>query len=211
MKRLLLAALALLISAPAMAQSVGTYVDSTTGVTQRALGVTLVGGTVASTGTATPADAVSNTNVNAMRTQGYDMVFNGTSWDRVRGDTNGLVSIPALTSTYWRFAGAAGGIVNTTTAVTVKAAAGAGIRNYVSGMQCSADPLGAATEFVIRDGASGTVMYRSKIQTSGTPDGREITFTPPLKGTANTLVEIATLTASVTGGVYCNLQGFTGN
>ena len=30
-------------------------------------------------------------------------------------------------------------------------------------------------------------------------------------GTANTLVEIVTLTASVTGSVYCNLQGYTGS
>lgn len=32
-----------------------------------------------------------------------------------------------------------------------------------------------------------------------------------LRGTANTLVEIVTLTASVTGSVYCNLQGYTGS
>lgn len=30
-------------------------------------------------------------------------------------------------------------------------------------------------------------------------------------GTANPLVEIVTLTASVTGSVYCNLQGYTGS
>ena len=38
-----------------------------------------------------------------------------------------------------------------------------------------------------------------------------LTFNPPLRGTANTLVEIVTLTASVTGSVYCNLQGYTGS
>lgn len=31
----------------------------------------------------------------------------------------------------------------------------------------------------------------------------------PLKGTANTLVELVTLTASVTGAGYCNVQGYT--
>ncbi len=175
------------------------------------LRVAVVNGAVATTGTATPADALSNTNVNAARTQGFGMVYNGTTWDRQRGDTNGTVSIPALTATYWNYAAAAGGIVNTTTAVTVKAAAGASIRNYISSMQCSSDALGAATEFAIRDGAAGTVLYRSKFQTVGLPDGREVTFNPPLKGTANTLVEIVTLTASVTGAVYCNLQGFTGS
>lgn len=175
------------------------------------LKVAVVNGAVATAGTATPADALSNTSVNAARTQGFGMVFNGTSWDRQRGDTNGTVSIPALTATYWNYAAAAGGIVNTTTAVTVKAAAGASVRNYISSMQCSTDALGAATEFAIRDGAAGPVLYRSKFQTAGLPDGREVTFNPPLKGTANTLVEIVTLTATVTGGVYCNLQGFTGS
>jgi hypothetical protein len=40
--------------------------------------------------------------------------------------------------------------------------------------------------------------------------GATINFEPPLRGTANTLTEIVTLTA-VTGGVYCNLQGYTGS
>ena len=38
-----------------------------------------------------------------------------------------------------------------------------------------------------------------------------ITFDPPLKGTANTLMEVVTLTATVTGGVFVNATGFTGS
>lgn len=135
----------------------------------------------------------------------------GTNCVPVAGDANGMVVQSAPSATYWFYAAATGGITNTTTAVTIKTAAGAGVRNYVKSMECSADTLGAATEFAIRDGASGTVLYRSKLQTTGLPDGREVTFDPPLKGTANTLVEIVTLTASVTGGVYCNFQGYTGS
>lgn len=75
----------------------------------------------------------------------------------------------------------------------------------------AADALGAATELAIRDGAAGTVIWRGKINTAGWLDGMEITFSPALRGTANTLVEIVTLTASVTGSVYCNLQGYTGS
>lgn len=129
----------------------------------------------------------------------------------VAGDANGTVVQPAPTSRFWSYAAAASGITNTTTAVTVKAAAGASVRNYVSSMQCVSDALGAATELAIRDGAAGTVIWRGKINTSGWLDGTEITFNPPLRGTANTLVEIVTLTASVTGSVYCNLQGYTGS
>lgn len=137
-------------------------------------------------------------------------LFNGSTWDRARGDTNGTVVQPALSSTFWKYAAASSGIVNTTTAVTVKAAAGASVRNYVMSMQCSHDTLGAVTEFAIRDGAAGTVMWRGKLQTTATDaSGATINFEPPLQGTANTLTEIVTLTA-VTGGVYCNLQGYTG-
>lgn len=137
--------------------------------------------------------------------------FNGATWDRNRGDANGTVVQHALSATYWNFAPAVGGIVNTTTAVTIKAAAGAGVRNYIESMQCNSDALGAATELALRDGAAGTVIYRQKIATSGWLTPVDINFDPPLRGTANTLTEIVTLTASVTGGVYCNVQGYTGS
>ena len=130
--------------------------------------------------------------------------------DRQRGDANGAVVQPALSSTFWNYAAASGGIVNTATAVTVKAAAGASVRNYVMSMQCAHDTLGAATELAIRDGAAGTVLWRGRLQTVATDSsGATVNFEPPLRGTANTLTEIVTLTA-VTGGVYCNLQGYTG-
>lgn len=106
----------------------------------------------------------------------------------------------------WTYAAAASGIVNTTTAVTVKAAAGAGIRNYITGLQIAHATLGAVTEFAIRDGAAGTVLFRIQLQTAAKED-IQIEFPTPLRGTANTLLEIVTLTA-VTGGVYANLQGY---
>ena len=271
MKRLALVTISLLISAPAMGQTVGTYMDATTGVTQRAQGVTLVNsdgtagtaGNIASGATdsgnpvkiggvfnTTPptftngqrgdiqvnsrgilkiqlTDSNSNTGalfladqsdalatsatVQHLSTAAKNYTFNGTTWDRQRGDTNGTVTQPALSATFWNYAAAAGGITNTTTAVTVKAAAGASVRNYVAAMQCSSDALGAATELAIRDGAAGTVIWRGKINTGGWLTPVNLSFNPPLRGTANTLVEIVTLTASVTGSVYCDLQGYTGS
>lgn len=139
--------------------------------------------------------------------------FNGTSWDRQRGDANGTVVQPALSSTYWYYAAATGGIVNTTTAVTVKAAAGASVRNYVCSIDISHDALGAATELVINDGAAGTVMWRGKLQTAAADSSigaGKLVFSPCLRGTANTLVEVKTVTA-VTGGVLVNLTGYTGS
>jgi len=161
-------------------------------------------GVTVSSGTA---DAVIN-GVAAVIARSFGGVFNGTTWDRARGDTVAQSVLPGLSSTFWNYAAAASGIVNTTTAVTVKAAAGASVRNYISSIDIEWDTLGAATEFAIRDGAAGTVIYRTKLNTAA---GRKtVNFPVPLRGTANTLVEVVTLTASVTGGVFVNLQGFTG-
>jgi hypothetical protein len=107
----------------------------------------------------------------------------------------------------WQYAAAASGIVNTTTAVTIRAAGAASIRNYITGVTIMAEALGAATELVIRDGAAGTVIFRTKIPATGLVT-TNITFLTPLKGTAATLLEVATLTASVTGAVYFNAQGY---
>jgi hypothetical protein len=106
----------------------------------------------------------------------------------------------------WQSAAGASGIVNSTTAVTLKAAGAASTRNFLTALQISHDLLGAVTELVIRDGAAGTVIYRTKLQTPAT-DGFTVVFPTPLRGTAATLMEVALLTA-VTGGVYVNAQGY---
>jgi len=108
----------------------------------------------------------------------------------------------------WVYAAASGGITNTTTAVTIVAAQAAGVRNYLTSLQLSSDVLGAATEIAIRDGAGGTVLWRGKIGTAGIAGVITIQFSDPLKSTAATLLEVVTLTASVTGGVYVNAQGY---
>lgn len=107
----------------------------------------------------------------------------------------------------WSFVAASGGIVNSTTGVTMVTPAGAGIRNYVTGCQISDDTLGSATELAIRDGAAGTVIWRQKLQTASIAPS-QVVFQSPIKSTANTLLEVATLTASITGGVYVNCQGY---
>jgi hypothetical protein len=72
-----------------------------------------------------------------------------------------------------------------------------------------AEALGTASEVAIRDGAAGTVLWRQKIGTGGQTNGLAINFQTPLRGTANTLLEVVTLTASGTGAVYFNAQGYT--
>lgn len=108
----------------------------------------------------------------------------------------------------WNYAQATGGIVNTTTAVTIKAAAGAGVRNYITDLQINTATLGAATELAVRDGAGGTVLWRCQLQAAAMPL-MAINFQSPLVGSPNTLLEVVTLTA-VSGGVFVNAQGYAG-
>lgn len=120
-----------------------------------------------------------------------------------------MASVPSGASR-WSYAAANNGIVNTTTAVAFKAAAGAGLKNYITGIQIMAEALNTATELAIRDGAGGTVLWRTKIGTGGLVNGLPITFPTPLASSANTLLEVVTLTASGTGAVYFNAQGYVG-
>lgn len=109
----------------------------------------------------------------------------------------------------WSYPAATGGITNTTTAVTIKAAV-AGLKNYITGIDFSTDiALGAATELAIRNGAAGTVIWRTKIGTTGQIQGRSITFPNPITSSTNTLLEVVTLTASITGSVFFNATGYT--
>jgi hypothetical protein len=107
----------------------------------------------------------------------------------------------------WNYAAAASGIVNTTTPVQMVGAAGASIRNYVTGCTVQTATLGGATELVIQD-STPTVLFRTQLQTTALPL-THIYFPTPKKGAANLALQVATLTA-VTGGVYVNCDGYSG-
>jgi hypothetical protein len=109
----------------------------------------------------------------------------------------------ALPGATWSYAAASGGITNTT-AVTVKTAAGAGIRNYVTSLDVVNGHATVSTEVMIRDGAGGTVLWRGFAAAVGGGVSRE--FVPPLRGTANTLLEVVNVTTGAA--TYFNLSGF---
>lgn len=116
-----------------------------------------------------------------------------------------IVKLDAVPDLTWAYAAAAGGLVNTT-GVVAKAAAGAGVRNYVKSIDVENSHQTISTEVVIRDGAAGTVLWRGWAQAAG---GRVVRiFDPPLRGSANTLVEIAEISATATAGVLMNPAGF---
>jgi hypothetical protein len=106
----------------------------------------------------------------------------------------------------WVYAAPAAGLVSTT-GVTAKAAAGAGLRNYITAIQVVNSHQTIGTEVVVRDGAAGTVIHRGWAAPNS---GYAATFPTALRGTANTLVEIAEITATATAGVLVNLQGYVG-
>lgn len=116
-----------------------------------------------------------------------------------------VISVQSPLSNLWRYAGAAGGVVSTAD-VAAKAAGGTGVVNYVRSAQFINSHPTIGTEVVIKDGA--TVMWRGWCEPAG--GGCAAVFDPPLKGTANTAINVAELTATATTGVVANLQGFTG-
>ena len=110
-------------------------------------------------------------------------------------------------STGSNYAAAASGIADTAVAVTINAAAGEGQRNYVTSSQLEHATLGASTEFAIRDGVAGPVLWRCALKTAAMAP-LSIVFPSPLAGSPDTLLEVVTLTA-VTGGVYVNARGYS--
>jgi hypothetical protein len=104
----------------------------------------------------------------------------------------------------WQFASVAGGIVMSTADTALAAAAGAGLKNYLTGLHISHDALGAVTEYVIKDGS--TVIFRGKLQTAAA-ENIPIRFASPLKTSANAALNFA-LGSSVAGGVFVNAQGY---
>lgn len=112
-------------------------------------------------------------------------------------------SVPELE---WAYPAASGGIVNSTTAVTMASAPGANARNYVTSIQVYAEALANATELVIREGTS-TVYWRIKIPITGMPPTQFI-FENPMRTALNSSLTVTTLTASGTGAVYVNAQGY---
>lgn len=144
-----------------------------------------------------------------LATQGFN--YNGTNMVATRGDAGGGTVVQScLQSARISYnSGASGICTNTTTAVTMFAAAGASVRNYLKTLVINTDAMGAAGVIAIRDGAGGTIIWSAKVATTGWLTPQTITFDPPIRSTANTLLEIVTLTASVTGSLYVTAQGFT--
>ena len=108
-----------------------------------------------------------------------------------------LNSIPELE---WQYAAASGGITNTAD-VVLQAAAGSGIKNYLTGLSV-ANPSATATEVVVKDGS--TVIWRGYL--AALLPLTKIPFQTPLQSTANTALNVACITTGTQ--TYINAQGY---
>jgi len=87
----------------------------------------------------------SNVNISAMSAAGDSVAWMGTMIGA------GIVKPYSLPETDWQTPANIGGLVNTATPLQIKEAAGASIRNYVTGIDIYAEALTNATDFRIRE------------------------------------------------------------
>ena len=106
-------------------------------------------------------------------------------------------AIPAST---WSYASPAA--VTDTSDDAAKAAGGGSVRNYITGIQVMNSHATTGTAVVIKDGS--TVLWQGYAAPVG--GGCSAQFNPPLRGTANTAVNVANVTTS--SSTFFNLQGY---
>ena len=120
---------------------------------------------------------------------------------RAMGTTLGklVVTEDAIPGSKWSYAAPSGGITDTFDD-EAQAQAGAGIRNYVTGIQVFNGHATVSTEVVVKDGS--TIIWRGWAQAAG----GGATFKGVLRGTADTAINVAAITTG--SAIYFNLQGY---
>jgi len=116
-------------------------------------------------------------------------------------DGRQITRLNSIPENEWRYAAESGGIVNKTDNVLV-AAAGAGIKNYLTGLSV-ANASATASEIVIKDGAL-TVIWRMYLAANAPI--QSIEFSTPLQSSANTALNVACITTGTQ--TYINAQGY---
>lgn len=95
----------------------------------------------------------------------------------------------------------------TTADVAMKAAAGAGVRNYVTGISCKNTSATTATSLDFKDGTTAIAAGGIAQMATASPGSFTMTFNTPLRGSANTAVNFATNVSTTS--VVCCATGFT--
>jgi len=115
-------------------------------------------------------------------------------------DGRQVIRLNSIPENEWQYAAASGGITNTSD-VVLQAAAGAGIKNYLTGLSV-ANASATATEVVVKDGS--TVIWRSYV--AANLPLKDIPFPTPLQSTANAALNVACITTGTQ--TYINAQGY---
>jgi hypothetical protein len=92
-----------------------------------------------------------------------------------------------------------------TTATTLLAAAGSGIKNYVTDIECGRTDTGTSAIYVTFSDSASTIFV---LPDSGGGGGNDKSFNVPLATAANTAFTFTSSAATST--VYCSAQGYTG-
>jgi len=116
-------------------------------------------------------------------------------------DGRQITRLNSIPENEWQYAAASGGIVNTADNVLI-AAAGANIKNYLTGLSV-ANANATASEIVIKDGAS-IVIWRMYLAANAPI--KSIIFSTPLQSTANTALNVACITTGTQ--TYISAQGY---
>jgi hypothetical protein len=115
-------------------------------------------------------------------------------------DGRQITRLNSIPENEWQYAAASGGITNTSDNVLI-AAAGAGIKNYLTGLSV-ANASATATEIVVKDGS--TVIWRGYLAANAALN--KISFQTALQSTANTALNVACITTGTQ--TYVNAQGY---
>jgi len=111
-----------------------------------------------------------------------------------------ITRLNAIPENEWQYAASSGGITNTSD-VVLQAAAGSGIKNYLTGLSV-ANASATASEVVVKDGS--TVIWRTYLAANAPI--QSIKFVTPLQSTANTALNVACITTGTQ--TYINAQGY---
>lgn len=181
-------------------QSLGVTLVGSTNAATTAIGQVIAAGPVAHDG-ARGSTAPVITAGRAL-SAAYTTVATGDVADFITTLQGVLVTRPwQIPELEWSYAAASGGVINTTD-VVLAAAAGAGLRRYITSMTLS-NANATVTEVVLKDGA--TVIWRGHLGANAV--NVQIRFENPLRTTANTALNFACITTAAA--VYVNAQGFT--
>ena len=121
----------------------------------------------------------------------------------VYADTAGRLVV-APYSLHENLVSGAPAVISGTSSTEVIAAAGSGVRNYITSLSVMNADASVGTVVAITDGSGGTVLHRGYAAAAG--GGYVVTFPSPLRGSANTAIHA--ICATTSSETYVSASGY---